>query len=361
VDAPMVHMSSWYDAYARTATDNFIGLSKHKRSPVRLIMGPWTHGDRQLTYAGDVDFGPKAPLDGNVAKDFLTLRLRWFDRWVKEARNGVDDEPRVRLFVMGGGSGRRNSAGRLDHGGRWRSERDWPIPDTKWMPYYFHRSGLLSPSRAPEDFTWDEYEFDPRNPVPTIGGTVTSGQPVMVGGAFDQREGPRFFGSIAPYRPLSARRDVLVFQTPPLETDVELTGPIVAKLWISSNCPDTDFTAKLIDVYPASRDYPDGFAMNLTDGILRVRYRDSWEKPSLMQPGEIYAIEIHAFPTSNLFQRGHRIRMDISSSNFPHFDVNPNTGEPEGRAREMRVATNRLYLDRARPSHAVLPLIPPRT
>jgi putative CocE/NonD family hydrolase len=361
VDAAMVHMSSWYDAYARTATDNYVGLSKRKRGPVRLIMGPWTHGDRQLTYVGDVDFGPAATLDGNVATDFLTLRARWFDRWLKGERNGVDAEPPVRIFVMGGGSGRRNAAGRLDHGGRWRSERDWPIPDTRWTPYHLGRDGSLSPSVPAAPDAWREYRFDPAKPVPTIGGTVTSGQPVMVGGAFDQREGPRFFGSTEPYRPLAERPDVLVFQTPPLETDVEVTGPIAANLWISSDCPDTDFTIKLVDVYPPNADYPEGFAMNITDGILRVRYRDSWERPSLMVPGTVYAIRVSAFPTSNVFARGHRIRLDVSSSNFPHFDVNPNTGEPEARATSVRVATNRVYLDAGRPSHVVLPVIPPRT
>jgi uncharacterized protein len=360
VDAAMVHMSSWYDAYARTATDNYVGLSRRKRGPVHLIMGPWTHGDRQLTYAGDVDFGPQATVDGNLAPDFLSLRLRWFDRWLKRARNGVETEPRVRIFVMGGGSGRRNAAGRMEHGGRWRAESDWPIPDTRWTPYYLRRDGTLSTSPPTEQDAGREYAFDPRHPVPTIGGTVTSGQPVMVGGAFDQREGPRFFGSREPYRPLAERSDVLVFQTAPLEEDVEVTGPITTHLWISSDCPDTDFTAKLIDVYPPNADYPDGFAMNITDGIRRVRYRDSWEQPSLMTPGAVYRIRIDAFPTSNLFRRGHRIRVDISSSNFPHFDVNPNTGEPEGRARSMRVARNRVYLDRGRPSHVVLPIVPTR-
>jgi len=361
VDAPMVHMSSWYDPYPRTATDNYIALSKKKKSVVRLILGPWTHGDRQLTYAGDVDFGPAATIDGNVAPSFLELRARWFDRWLKGIRNGVDAEPKVRLFVMGGGSGKKNTAGRMEHGGRWRAERDWPIPDAKWTPHYLHRIGALSLEKQGEDFTWDEFAFDPRTPVPSIGGTITSGAPVMVGGAFDQREGPRFFGSREPYHALADRDDVLVFQTPPLADDVEVTGPITANLWISSNCPDTDFTIKLIDVHPPNADYPEGFAMNLTDGILRVRYRDSWEKPSLMTPGEVYKIKVEAFPTSNRFMRGHRIRLDISSSNFPHFDVNPNTGEPEARATTTRVATNRVYLDRARPSHVVLPVIPKRS
>lgn len=361
VDAAMVHMSSWFDAYPRTATDNYIGLKKRKRGPVRLIMGPWTHGDRQLTYVGDVDFGPNATIDGNVATDFLTLRARWFDRWLKDVKNGVDDESPVRLFVMGGGTGRKNSAGRLDHGGRWRAERDWPIPDTRWTPYYCARDGSLSISRPNDREGWREYRFDPAHPVPTIGGTVTSGQPVMVGGAFDQREGPRFFGSTEPYRPLADRPDVLVFQTPPLDAPVEVTGPITANLWIASDCPDTDFTIKLVDVYPSNGDYRDGFAMNVADGILRVRYRDSWERPSMMTPGTVYAIRVTAFPTSNLFARGHRIRLDISSSNFPHFDVNPNTGEPEAKATGSRVATNRVYMDATRPSHVVLPLIPART
>ena len=360
VDAPMVHMSSWFDAYSRTATDNYVGLRKRKRGPIRLIMGPWTHGDRQLTYVGDVDFGPKATIDGNVASDFLTLRLRWFDRWLKGVKNGVDTEPPVRIFVMGGGTGRKNAAGRMDHGGRWRTERDWPIPDTVWTPFYCHRGGLLSATKPNETDAHREYRFDPAKPVPTIGGTVTSGQPVMVGGAFDQREGPRFFGSAEPYRPLAERPDVLVFQTPPLEEPIEVTGPIEARLWISSDCPDTDFTIKLIDVHPPNADYPDGFAMNVADGILRVRYRDSWEHSSMMTPGTVYAIRVTAFPTSNLFARGHRIRLDISSSNFPHFDVNPNTGEPEARATGLRIATNRVYLDSARPSHVILPVIPPR-
>lgn len=359
-EAAMVHMSSWYDPYPRTATENYLGLSRRKQGPVRLILGPWTHGDRQLTWAGDVDFGPAATLDGNLAPDFLTQRLRWFDRWLKGIRNGVDEEPTVRLFVMGGGSGAKNAAGRLQHGGKWRAEADWPIPDTQWTPYYLHADGALTPSLPTAASASREYAFDPKHPVPTIGGTVTSGQPVMVGGAFDQRESARFFGSREPFRPLADRPDVLVFQTPPLEEDTEVTGPLTVNLWIASNCPDTDFTAKLIDVYPPSADYPAGYAMNLTDGILRVRYRDSWEQPSLMTPGAVYAIRIEAFPTSNLFRRGHRIRLDISSSNFPHFDVNPNSGEPEGRAQQRRVATNRVFLDAARPSHVVLPLIPRR-
>ncbi|MEX2643279.1 MAG: CocE/NonD family hydrolase [Acetobacterales bacterium] len=359
-DAPMVHMSSWYDAYPRTATDNYVGLKARKKSSVRLLMGPWTHGNRSQRVFGDVDFGEDAPLDGNVAEDHRALRLRWFDRWLRDVDNGVDGEPAVRLFVMGGGSGRRTAEGRLDHGGRWRDEADWPLPDTRFTEYYLHPDGGLSPERPTADEASLAYDYDPRNPVPTIGGTLTSGEPVMVGGAFDQREDPRFFGCRPPYLPLASRHDVLVFETSPLTEDVEVTGPIVVRLWIASDCPDTDFTMKLIDVYPPSDDWPRGFAMNITDGIMRCRYRDSWADPSPMIPGEVYEIAVEPFPASNLFKAGHRIRLDISSSNFPHFDVNPNTGEPEGASRRTRVATNTVFMDGARPSHVLLPVIPAR-
>ena len=359
-DAPMVHMSAWYDPYPRTATANYVGLSRRKKGPVRLILGPWTHGDRSITYAGDVDFGPAATLDGQLAPDYLTLRLRWFDAWLKGEANSVAAEPAVRLFVMGGGSGRRNLEGRLDHGGRWRAERDWPIPDAAPASFHLHADGRLAreaPGPGAPSRTWTH---DPTHPVPSIGGTITSGKPVMVGGAFDQREGPRFFGSREPYRPLAERTDVLVFQTEPLTEDIEVTGPITARLHIASDGPDTDFTLKLIDIYPPSADYPDGFAMNLTDGIARARYRKSWEHPEPLVPGETAEVAVEAFPTSNLFKAGHRIRLDIASSNFPHFDVNPNTGGPEGGGEAGRVARNTLYMDAARPSRVILPIIPPR-
>ncbi len=360
-DAPMTFLSGWYDPYPRSATDNYVALSRRKKGPVRLILGPWTHGDRTLTYAGDVDFGPAATLDGNLAQDFLTLRLVWFDCWLKGANNGVASRPAVRLFVMGGGTGRKNAAGRMDHGGRWRAERDWPIPDAKNTLFYLHADGRLSAEPQKIASAQRGYTFDPANPVPSIGGTITSGEPVMRGGAYDQREGPRFFGSREPYGPLSARPDVLVFETEALENDVEITGAIVAKLWISSDRPDTDFTIKLIDVYPPNADYPDGFAMNVTDGILRARYRNSWQKPETLKPGEIAAVAVSAFPTSNLFKRGHKIRLDISSSNFPHFDVNPNTGAPEGKGQERVIAHNAIHLDASHPSHVVLPLVPARS
>lgn len=180
---------------------------------------------------------------------------------------------------------------------------------------------------------------------PTRGGAISSGEPAMRAGAFDQSAA-------------AARPDVLVFTTPPLVGDLEITGPVTAHLWIASDAPDTDFTAKLIDLYPPSPDYPDGFAMNLTEGLLRVRYRDSWERPALMTADEISPITVELFPVANLFRRCHRLRLDMSSSNFPHFDVNPNSGEPEGSWLHPRPARNRVFAAAERPSHILLPVIP---
>jgi putative CocE/NonD family hydrolase len=356
-DVPMVHLSSWYDAYTRTATENFVGLRRRMRSPIQLVLGPWTHGDRSDTFAGDVDFGADATLDGALAADFVEFRLRWFDRWLKAIDNGAERDPAVRLFLMGGGSGRRNAAGRMDHGGHWVTATDWPLPEARPTDYFLHRGGLLSPEPPAEDEAPISFDYDPRHPVPSIGGTMTSGQPLMEGGAYDQREEPRFFGCRPPYLPLSSRPDILVFQTPPLTAEVEVVGPIVVRLFVASDAPDTDFTAKLVDVCPPNPDYPHGFAMNVTDGIFRMRYRNSWTDPAPMTAGAVYEIAIQPFATANRFGRGHRIRVDISSSNFPHFDVNTNTFEPEGGSRLVRAATNTVFVDRARASRIVLPLL----
>jgi len=354
-DVPMVHMSSWFDPYALTATENYLALSARKSSPVKLVMGPWTHGQRSVSHAGDVDFGADAPLDGALADDYVALRLAWFDAWLKPSP-GPDPLPPVKLFVMGGGTGLKTQEGRLDHGGHWRDETAWPPASSVVTDYFLQADGTLStlPPRDTEAFR--EYVHDPRNPVPTIGGALASGAPVMEAGAFDQREDERFFGCQAPHRALADRDDVLVFQTSPLADDVEVIGPIHAELFIASDCVDTDFTIKLIDVHPPSEDYPDGFAMNLTHGILRARYRLSFSHESRLAPGGIYRIRIEAFPTANRFLKGHRIRLDIASSNFPHFDVNPNSGEPEGYGRTPRAATNRVYVDATRPSRLLLPV-----
>jgi len=178
----------------------------------------------------------------------------------------------------------------------------------------------------------------------------------MSPGAFDQRCAPRFFGC-RDSLPLAARNDVLVFQTEPLEASVEVTGPLEVRLFVSSSAPDTDFTAKLVDVYPPSPDYPHGFAMNLSDSIVRLRYRESLESPALLRPDEIVPVTLVLYPTSNLFAAGHRIRLDVSSSNFPRFDVNPNTGEPVGKSRRWSIAVNTLHHGASTPSQILLPLV----
>ena len=351
--AECVHMSSWFDPYSLTATGNYAGLKRAGRGEQRLILGPWTHGARSQTNFGDVEFGPDAAIE-SWAGDWLSYRLRFFDRVL----NGVDDrQPPVRLFVMGGGSGRRTAEGRLHHGGRWMDAAGWPLPDAQALAYYLHPDGTLDRSPPRNDDSSVSFDFDPRHPVPTVGGNLTSLEPVAVGGSFDQVEGPDFFGCAPPYLPLSSRPDVVAFQTAPLDEPTTVAGPVTAELFVATDAPDTDFTAKLIDVYPPSADYPRGYAMILTDGILRLRYAEDPAKPRFRLPGEVVRATITLFPTANLFAPGHRIRLDISSSNFPKFDVNPNTGGPDGVAGPSRTAVNTVFASAVRPSRLLLPVL----
>jgi putative CocE/NonD family hydrolase len=354
---PVMLMSSWYDAYVHTTFDNYAGLRRDPQRAVEVIMGPWTHGNRNATAFGDVDFGSAASFDGNVAANWIACRRQWFDRWLKPDAPENAVGPRVRVFLMGGGSGRKTAEGKLDHGGCWLGATDWPLPNAQSRSYYLEPEGRLALAVPTIADARADYDFDPRDPVPTIGGALTSGEPVFEGGAFDQREDARFFGCMHPGLPLAARRDVLAFETAPLAEDVAVIGPVTVELWVSSSAADTDFTAKLIDLHPPSADYPAGFAMNITDGIFRCRYRSGWDHPTPIVPGEAFRITIEPFATANLFKAGHRIRLDISSSNFPKFDINPNTGGPEGRGRVVDVARNSVYMDAARPSRLVLPVV----
>ena len=350
--AACVHMSSWYDPYTLTAVTNYLGLKNAGKGPQRLILGPWTHGDRSDSIFGDVSFGPTAPLD-HWAGDWRLYRRRFFDHIVK----GMPlNEPNVRIFVMGGGSGGRTPEGKLDHGGRWIEAADWPVPGTAIVPFHLHENGLLDPKLPASGAL--SYDFDPARPVPTIGGAFSSLEPIAAAGAFDQVESPVFFGCEPPYLPLSSRSDVLVFQTAPLAAPVQIAGPVEVELHVETDGPDTDFTAKLIDVHPPSADYPRGYAINLTDGIIRLRYAENTAAPRLRASGEITRVTITLFPTANLFQPGHRIRLDVSSSNFPKFDVNPNTGEPDGMARRKRIARNTVHVGNGKPSLILLPVLP---
>ncbi len=352
-DIPMLLISGWYDSYGGGTIRNYLGLSKRLDAPVHLIMGPWTHGGNTSDHAGNVAFGPAAA----IADFHREFHLRWFDRYLKGEDSDLSGAT-VRVFVMGTGDGHRDENGRLFHGGFWRDAADWPLPGTLSTPYYLHRDGLLNTTRPPGNVSPTTYTFDPDQPVPTIGGSFSSTSPVFEPGAYDQRESEDVFGAEMPYLPLKSRDDVAVFQTEPLLEDVEVVGPIGVRLYVSSTAVDTDFTAKLIDVYPPSADFPSGYEMNLTDGILRTRYRNRPDRQELMQPGEVYDIAVTPFPTANVFKQGHRIRLDISSSNFPRFDVNPNTGEPLGLNRRAIPADNSIYHDAEHPSYVLLPIIP---
>lgn len=372
-DAPTLLVGGWYDSYTRGTLELYQALSATKRGPVKVVVGPWTHGQLEQPFAGDVWFGADAVFDGDA------VHRRWFDRWLRDLPNGADDDSPVRIFVMGGGSGRPGPGGRLHHGGRWREEASWPLARTRYTPFHLHADGSLD-RRAPDlPEASTTFRFDPSEPVPTIGGNVSSlaeivpppagvdprlvpaddrNRDLVPPGGFDQMERADVFGCSPPYLPLATRADVLVFRTAPLEEALEVTGPVEVTLWVATTALDTDITAKLIDVYPPSPWYPRGYALNLTDSIVRLRYRNDARAPVETTPGEVVEVLVTLYPTSNVFAAGHRIRLDISSSNFPRFDVNPNTGEPLGRERGRVIAKTTVFHDSARPSRIVLPVVP---
>ncbi|HUI54009.1 MAG TPA: CocE/NonD family hydrolase [Bryobacteraceae bacterium] len=353
-DIPVYHTTGWYDSWGTPVANlNFVELRKSKKSLQRLIVGPWIHSSETLTHAGIAQFTEDAALN------LQQFQLRWFDHWLKGIDNGVDREPPVRIYVMGGGDAHRTAEGRVFVGGHWRDEQEWPLARTQPTPYYLHANGLLSPEKPPAAAAPVTYTFDPRNPVPTLGGNISSQGNLMFQGAINQRCRTDFW-LCTDTKPLSARNDVVVFQTPPLAADLEVTGRLIVKLWASSDSLDTDFTAKLIDVYPPNSDFYNGLDLNIADSIVRARYRNSLERAELLKPGQPYEFTIEMYPTSLVFQHGHRIRLDISSSNFPRFDVNPNTGEPLNNNRRWQIAQNTVYLDAKHSSYIMLPVIPMR-
>ncbi len=336
VVAPAYLMGGWYDYYAGEAFDAFRGMrdqaTGEARARSRIIIGPWSHLISQSPQLGEVDFGAHSYLNINA------LALRWFDCLLKDMDTGILDEPPVTIFVMGINA--------------WRHEDEWPLARTRFTDFFLHSrsvakhdpsDGLLN-EVLPRDEPPDRYVYDPENPVPTLGGNHSicweEAFHVIQPGPFDQSS-------------VEQRDDVLTYTTPLLETDMEVTGPVTLHLYAATDAPDTDWTAKLVDVYP------DGRAINLTEGILRARFHKSiYAPPELIEPGKVYEYKIDLQPTSNVFRKGHRVRLEISSSNFPLWDRNPNTGHKQGYDDELRIAHQTIFHTSEYPSRIVLPVIP---
>jgi len=355
-DMPVYLVSGWYDSWGGNNTATYMALNEAIKGPVYMIMGPWIHAKQTAHQHGQVEFGKDAAI-----QDQWAWRREWYDHWLKGIDNSVGKaapfETPVRIFVMGSGDGSKTKDSKLMHGGEWRNENEWPLARTEYTNYYLHADGGLSTALPKTGEGSIDFRYDPADPVPTIGGNVSSGNDILLQGGWDQRGGEHVW-NFQQNLPLSARNDIVVFQSEPLKEDLEVTGEIEVTLYASSSAPDTDFTAKLIDCYPPSSDWPGGFDLNIGDGIVRARFRESLEKEKLMTPGEVYEFTIKLYPTSNIFKKGHRIRVDISSSNYPRFDPNPNTGEPLNQHRRTQVADQTIFLSPEHPSHIRLPVIP---
>ncbi len=333
IQVPVYGMGAWYDIFLGGTVRNYVRLkteagAEAARKGQRLLVYVGGHaGGWDSRKVGAVDFGEKLPIDGDE------LTLRWYGWLLKGEANGVEKEKPVKIFVMG-----KNE---------WREEDDWPLARTRITKYYLHSAGSangiagngLLNTVAPAEEKSDQYVYDPNDAAPTIGGPLCCGALPTGIGPEDQR-------------PAEARSDVLIYTTPSFRKDTEVTGPVSLDLYVSSSAVDTDFTGMLVDVWPS------GLAQNLTSGILRLRYRNSQEKPELANPSETYHITVDLWATSNVFLAGHKLRLEVSSSNFPRFDRNLNTGEEQARATRMVKATNVIYHDKAHPSALILPIVP---
>ena len=334
IQVPVFSFGAWYDIFLGGTLRNYVRLKKEAgteeaRRGQKLMVYVGGHaGGWNQRKVGAVDFGEKLPFDINE------VMLSWYDALLKAQPSSASNEKPVRIFVMG-----RNA---------WREEDDWPLARANSTKYYLHSAGAANSANgdgtlsttAPGAEKADQFTYDPNDAVPTLGGPLCCGPFPPAGlGPQDQSKA-------------EARSDVLVFTTPALAKDLEVTGPVSLDLYVSSSAVDTDFTGKLVDLWP------NGFAQNLTEGILRLRYRNSQEKPELAKSGETYHVTVDLWATSNVFLAGHRVRLEVSSSNFPRFDRNLNTGEEQASATRMSKATNVVFHDKSHPSALMLPLVP---
>ena len=365
-DIPILLIGTWYDEFLGGMLDAYTGYAEDKTAPVHMVMGGGFHSSvyTMSTIAGDADFGPHLPMD------VPGLILQWFDQHVKGNDQGL---PQGNLFQgnlfhafrLESDKGRKTLAGNLQAAGSWQTFSSWPPADAK--PTKFHLSPDFTLTTQTPTMGALSYDHDPANPVPTIGGNVSSGLQIVRAGPADQRGDPTLLQCNNTH-PLSERPDVLSFATPALDKDTEVSGPITVTLHVSSSAVDTDFTAKLVDQYPPSPDYPDGYAMNIADAVVRARFRRFAQQgpgyrriyaqqDEKLTPGEIVEVTIDLWSASVLFKAGHRIRLDIASSNFPRFDVNPNTGERFAERRLPPItARNTIHMGKEHPSHVILPL-----
>jgi hypothetical protein len=327
VRVPVLNISGWYDDEQVGTPLNYIGVttkgSPAIRSSQKLLIGPWPHAINSSTKLGTIEFGPTAVIDMNA------YWLRWFDQWLKGSDSGFMKEPPVRIFVMGENV--------------WRDENEWPIARTQWTKYFLHSNGQANTlsgngtlsSAEPASEPTDSYSYDPAKPVRFI----TDPSFAQIGGPDD-------------YREVEQRDDVLVYTSDALTEDMEVCGPLRVHLSAASSARDTDFMAKVIDVWP------NGFAQRLNDGMVRARFREGMDKPSLIEPGRVYSYDLDLWNTCQLYQKGHRIRVEVSSSAFPKYDRNLNTGEALGQTTQMAVAQQKIYHDREHPSYVILPIVP---
>lgn len=332
IAVPMLQVGGWYDIFSIGTLRNYMGVKAHgateaARSQAHLLMQIGGHAGfgRRI---GDVDFGSHA-----LENPYTDVILDWYDYLFKGTRNQFSTDKPVKIFVMGTNE--------------YRQEEDWPPPQVQYVNYFLHSGGKANSlsgdgslsTAAPKSEPSDSYTYDPATPVPTLGGPLCCAEELMEPGPRDQRS-------------VENRDDVLIYSVGPLAADMEVTGPVTMTLFVKSSSVDTDFTGKLVDVAP------DGFAEDVAEGILRMRYRNSQEHAMLMNPGEIYRISVNLWSTSNVFLRGHRLRLEVSSSNFPRFDRNLNTGEEIKSARRFVSAKNTILHDAQHPSVLILPLMP---